>query len=249
MDDLLTTKQLQELLQVDRITIYRMLNDGRLQGFKVGGQWRFSRHEIEAWLQEQQSKLDPSVPSSPDSELQPSPQTLPLSCVEAIQGVCAEALEIAAVTTDLEGTPLTVVSNSCTFCDLILSTERGRRRCARDWRRLGNGQAHTCHAGLLCITAPIEVGGQMVAITAGCQFATAPSERWQEGLADLAAELALRAEDLEEAAASVRTVPQEELPRVSRLLQRVVGTFSEIGQERLNLLGRLQHIAEVSKIS
>jgi hypothetical protein len=44
-------------------------------------------------------------------------------------------------------------------------------------------------------------------------------------------------------------VPQEELPRVSRLLQRVVGTFSEIGQERLNLLGRLQHIAEVSKIS
>lgn len=47
MDDLLTTRQLQDLLRVDRITIYRMLNDGRLRGFKVGGQWRFSPREVE----------------------------------------------------------------------------------------------------------------------------------------------------------------------------------------------------------
>jgi excisionase family DNA binding protein len=52
VDDLLTTRRLQELLRVDRITIYRMLNDGRLRGFKVGGQWRFSRRKIEAWLEE-----------------------------------------------------------------------------------------------------------------------------------------------------------------------------------------------------
>jgi excisionase family DNA binding protein len=248
VDDLLTTKQLQELLQVDRITIYRMLNDGRLQGFKVGGQWRFSRREIEAWLQEQQSKLDSSVTPPTNNHMQPSPQTLPMSCVEAIQGVCAEALEIAAVTTDLAGAPLTDISNSCAFCDLILSTEQGRRRCAEAWGRLGNGQAHTCHAGLLCVTAPIEVGGQQVAITAGCQFVAGPSGRWQEALAKVAEELALQAVDLEEAVTSVRTLPEEELDRISRLLRRVAGTFSEIGQERLSLLSRLKHIAEVSKI-
>jgi excisionase family DNA binding protein len=56
VDDLLTTRQLQDLLRVDRITIYRMLKDGRLRGFKVGGQWRLSRGEIEIWLQEQQSR-------------------------------------------------------------------------------------------------------------------------------------------------------------------------------------------------
>jgi hypothetical protein len=33
-DALLATRQLQELLQVDRITICRMLDDGRLEGFK-----------------------------------------------------------------------------------------------------------------------------------------------------------------------------------------------------------------------
>ena len=54
-DTLLTARQLQELLQVDRITIYRMLSDGRLEGFKVGGQWRFSRQAIQGWLKEQQA--------------------------------------------------------------------------------------------------------------------------------------------------------------------------------------------------
>ena len=114
VDDLLTTRQLQELLQVDRITIYRMLNDGRLHGFKVGGQWRFSRREIEAWLQGQQSSQDSgSAPQALLSDLGPSAETLPLSCVQAIQSVCAEALDVAAVTTGLDGVPLTSVSNSC----------------------------------------------------------------------------------------------------------------------------------------
>jgi excisionase family DNA binding protein len=37
----LTTRQVQNILQVDRITIYRMLQDGRLKGVKIGQQWRF----------------------------------------------------------------------------------------------------------------------------------------------------------------------------------------------------------------
>ena len=58
MDTLLTTRQLEDLLQVDRVTIYRMLDDGRLQGFKFGSQWRFSREAIETWLRAQHSNLE-----------------------------------------------------------------------------------------------------------------------------------------------------------------------------------------------
>ncbi|HEX9074887.1 MAG TPA: helix-turn-helix domain-containing protein, partial [Anaerolineae bacterium] len=60
MDDLLTTKQLMDLLHLDRTTIYRMLNDGRLPGVRVGGQWRFSRQTIDGWLKDQK----PSVAES-----------------------------------------------------------------------------------------------------------------------------------------------------------------------------------------
>jgi excisionase family DNA binding protein len=253
VDDLLTTKQLQRLLQVDRITIYRMLNDGRLRGFKVGGQWRFSRREIEQWLFEQRADLDlMEAPLAAGADLMPSLQALPLSCIQTIQAVFAEALDIAAVTTDLDGIPLTDISNSCDFCNLILSTPEGHARCAASWKRGHSGQFQSCHAGLLCASLAIVVGGQRVAITAGCQFTTQLPEEidhgWLSGLPTLAAGLGLDERELRDAAGSVQVMSQERLSHISRLLRRVVDTFSEIGQERLSLLSRLQHIAEISSI-
>ena len=253
MDTLLTTRQLQDLLQVDRITIYRMLNEGRLRGFKVGGQWRFSQREIEVWLQGQQAQ--PDVVPGPHllaSTLAPLSQALPLSCVQAIQIVCAEALDIGAVTIDLDGTPLAGVSNSCEFCDQILATESGRRRCAGSWRQAANGKVYPCHAGLLCASAPIVVRGQPVALAALCQFVLfspgSDEPAWQSHLPALAAGLGLDAASLHTAAGGVRAIPGAHLPRVLHLLQRIADALSEIGQERLNLIGRLQKIAEISEI-
>ena len=37
----LTTREMQDLINVDRSTVYRMAEDGRLPGIKVGRQWRF----------------------------------------------------------------------------------------------------------------------------------------------------------------------------------------------------------------
>ena len=50
VNDLLTSRQVQEILKVDRITVYRMLNDGRLKGVKIGQQWRFHNSEVERLL-------------------------------------------------------------------------------------------------------------------------------------------------------------------------------------------------------
>jgi ligand-binding sensor protein len=110
---------------------------------------------------------------------------------------------------------------------------------------LGNGQAFECHAGLLCTNALIEVNGQHVAIIAGCQFV---KQGWHRDLSALATDLGLPSDDLRSAVGSVRAVPDDTLSRVCRLLERVGDTFSEIGEERLSLLSRLQHIAEVSKL-
>jgi ligand-binding sensor protein len=229
-----------------------MLNDGRLSGFKVGGQWRFSQREIETWLHEQRADLEVEKGPPPVTDAEPSAQVLSLSCVQAIQDVCAEALDIGAVTINLDGTPFTDISNSCDFCDLLLSSEEGQRRCVAAWRSVGNGSVQSCHAGLLCVSIPIEVGGQAVAITAGCQFAAqVPGEgqqTWKSNIPSLAADLGLSEGDLRAAADTVRLVPDGYLGRVARLLGRVVDTFSEIGRERLKLLSRLQHIAEMSKI-
>jgi excisionase family DNA binding protein len=253
VEDLLTTKQLQELLQVDRITIYRMLNDGRLRGFKVGGQWRFSRNEIENWLEGQRTNLeDVQEPHLVHDDLSTSSQVLPIACVQAVQAIYADALDVAAVTLDLDGTPLTEVSNSCAFCTLILSTAEGRRRCAASWKRVAQGQMQACHAGILCAGAPVEVQGQPIASVATCQFVASPSEEpargWQANVPALAAQLGLEARELGAAVDSVRPVSEHERSRIVRLLSRVAATFGEIGQERATFVERLHRIAEMTNI-
>ena len=252
MDELLTTRQLQDLLQVDRITIYRMLNDGRLAGFKVGGQWRFSRQEIERWLQEQRATLEIHENPPPTNEqLVPSAQILPLHCIQAMQSVYAEALDVAAVTVDLDGTPLTGVSNSSEFCDLILSTAEGRRRCAQAWLAVNDGEFHTCHAGLACINAPIVVGepvgghcGQLPIL----QPTNGGDESWQPNLHAWPPTWAWPKANWRQQRRACGACRRIRCGGSPRLLQQVADTFSEIGQERLQLLSRLQHIAEMSQI-
>lgn len=258
MEDLLTTKQLQEMLQVDRVTIYRMLKEGRLEGFKVGGQWRFSRQAIQQWLKEKQATLDHVVsPGAPGVD--PEPRLLSLSCLQAIQDIFAEAVGVGAVTTSLEGAPLTTVSHACAFCQMILGTETGRQRCIDSWHE-ASAAAHagpssrraTCHAGLRYLSARIEVGGEgMAAVHAG-QFldvASRPIAGRREQLASLAAATGLEAEELEQAVAAVSRFDEEQLDKIARMLQRIARTLAEMAEERRSLVGRLQRIAQISQVS
>ena len=135
-DVLLTTRQLQNLPQVDRVTIYRMLEAGRLQGFKLGGQWRFSRQDLGQWLQVQRaSTAEPQIRVS-GADRAPTPQALPQSSLRAIQEIFAEALGVATVITAADGSRLTPLADSSEFCDLILACGAGRERCAVSWREV-----------------------------------------------------------------------------------------------------------------
>jgi hypothetical protein len=105
-----------------------MLDDGWLQGFKVGGLWRFSREAIETWLSGQQANLEVERAPTERTLVLPTSESLPLSRIQAIQGVFAEGLGVGTVTTAVDGTPLTGISNCRAFCYLILNTKPGRQR-------------------------------------------------------------------------------------------------------------------------
>jgi excisionase family DNA binding protein len=255
-DSLLTTRQLQNLLQVDRITIYRMLNDGRLRGFKVGGQWRFSREAIECWLQEQQANLEIREAPSIDGQAQPWAQALPLSCVQAIQDVFAEALGVGVVTTSPDGRPILPVANTCEFCALILESEEGQKRCISSWRAAAATAGDTprpavCHAGLSYVWSMVEIQGAFVAAVHAGQFLIQPPAAGEinpDRLAQLSQACGLRPRRLQEALGSVAVLNAERQDQISHMLQRVAQTFSEMGEERLNLLARLRRISEISTL-
>jgi excisionase family DNA binding protein len=49
-DELLTIPEVAELLKVAEKTVYALAQRRELPGFKVGGQWRFSRAAINDWI-------------------------------------------------------------------------------------------------------------------------------------------------------------------------------------------------------
>jgi excisionase family DNA binding protein len=49
-EGLLTVEEVAGYLKIDRITLYRMLARKKILAIRVGGQWRFYRKMIDAWL-------------------------------------------------------------------------------------------------------------------------------------------------------------------------------------------------------
>lgn len=52
-NEVLKVKNVASLLKVGEKTIYTMAQSGELPAFKVRGQWRFSRKDIDTWIEQQ----------------------------------------------------------------------------------------------------------------------------------------------------------------------------------------------------
>ena len=51
-DEVLTIKQVAALLKLAEKTVYAMANAGELPAFKIRGQWRIKRVELDQWIDE-----------------------------------------------------------------------------------------------------------------------------------------------------------------------------------------------------
>ncbi len=115
---LLSASEVQDLLEVDRSTIYRMASDGRLPAVKVGRQWRFPAREIES--------LFDGVPTS-------SPRFDP-EVAHSIVEVMAGALGVQMMVTDVNGTPITPISNPCEWFAQRTADAEVLATCTDEWR-------------------------------------------------------------------------------------------------------------------
>ncbi len=55
---LLTLSEAANLLQVSTRTLQRMIRNGELPAFKVGGQWRLRETQLRQWVESRESSLD-----------------------------------------------------------------------------------------------------------------------------------------------------------------------------------------------
>ena len=244
MEKLFTLRQVQDQLQVDRMTIYRMLKSGRLNGVKVGGQWRFREGDVRHLV----------APAADTSDALPAGQTmLPVPCLQAMQQLFSAAAEVAAIAVDREGKPLTEFTNGCAFCDLILASDTGRQRCTKSWAALTRGpdsapHLHRCHAGLVYARAIIRVDGMPVgAVIAGQALSNSdPAEMDPEQLVELARVCAVPLLRLQDACATIHRLNRAQRDKTLQLLGILGVAASRIGSERQRLAAKLDRIAQIT---
>ena len=55
-DEILTLKEVAKHLKVGEKTVYTMVQNKELPSFKVRGQWRFRREDIDHWIEQQKAR-------------------------------------------------------------------------------------------------------------------------------------------------------------------------------------------------
>lgn len=235
MTDLLTTRQVQDLLKVDRITVYRMLNDGRLKGIKIGQQWRFSSDEVERLLS--------GAPASPAAN---GPlRAFPTHCVQTIQTLFTGIGQVGALVVNIEGQPLTAPSTLCRFCLLVQSNPEGSAACRQSWQRFAaadDNDVLACHAGLQYARAPIFDNGERIGWFLAGPFQPVPGAdpaRLAVSNGVDPAELRAAADGLPATADQAR---QRDWP------QQATAAIQAILKERSGLMQRLQSIAQITQL-
>jgi excisionase family DNA binding protein len=58
-DEIITLPEVATLLKVAEKTVYTMAQKGELPAFKVRGQWRFKRQDIDGWIELQKAAARP----------------------------------------------------------------------------------------------------------------------------------------------------------------------------------------------
>jgi excisionase family DNA binding protein len=248
MGELLTTKQLQALLKIDRITVYRMLNDGRLKGVKIGSQWRFPQNEINRLLGDEPTTIEPTNDEEALSDF-------PSDCVSKVQDIFAGIIGIGAITVSLRGEPLTEPTYSNPFCSLMLSSSSGREACQASWRKIalrttGEPPFQVCHAGLCYQRSIINLEDQPAAWLVAGQFYSNQSDREHEmaRLEQLANKHGIPLSRLTDAARKIPVLKKYQQEQVQEWTPKVAATITAILCERSDLMNRLQRIADLSNI-
>lgn len=153
---MLTARQVQDLLDVDASTIYRMAGDGRLPAVRIGRSWRFPADAIDGLL----------APAGPTRS---TTARVPTELATGVLDLLAPTLGVMMVVTDLGGRPLTPVVNPCPWFAARMDDQALVDHCATEWRGyaaepLLAARWHRSQLGFDCAHALVRSGPQLVAM-------------------------------------------------------------------------------------
>lgn len=173
-----------------------------------------------------------------------------IKLLQTFQDNFAIGMNIASVTVDKGGTPVTKPSSYTSFCiDFTHSTKIGDDRCAESHKkggeeavRTGKPYIYTCHAGLIDFAAPILIEGHLIGTILGGQILTSAPE--EEKYRNTAREIGVDEEGYVDAVKNVYMTKQENVKAAAEVLFIVANTLSKAGYDQLVLSTMSQTLSE-----
>jgi excisionase family DNA binding protein len=241
----LTTRDLQDLIRVDKSTIYRMADAGRLPAIKVGRQWRFPKEAIMAWLGAQTPADVGAMRAAPGlAELVPS------SIAQGLVDLAADAMGLMVVITDMEGQPLTGVTNPCGLFAAVAQQPGVLSRCVDTWAHYGAvpdlvPRFGPSDFGFLCARAFVRRDTELLGMVIAGGVAPADWPPKDEEISSMAATFGIPFDTVAAHIDEVYRLTQEERVHVLTLLPRIGVLISELARQRdLRPAGALSDPAE-----
>jgi len=220
----LTARDVQDLIRVDRSTIYRMAESGRLPAIKVGRQWRFPADAVQAWL-------EASGNGTSDEG------SRPVSAAQEVSDLFADLYGVMVIVTDIAGNPITDVSNPCGYFSAVSGEAAALDRCVAEWNALGGQydfepRLRPSHLGFLCTRAFIRIGNELsgMVISGGI----APDE-WPpspERMEEIAGESRVPLPIIEQSIGDVHRIRSEDQERFLAAIPVLARHLSNIATEQ-----------------
>lgn len=166
---------------------------------------------------------------------------LDIGILQKFQDNFAISMDIASVTVDINGDPVTKPSSYTSFCnDFTHSTTIGDNRCAESHKKGGEEAARTgrpyiykCHAGLIDFAAPIMIEGTLIGTILGGQILYSNPE--EDGYRQTAREIGVNEDGYVEAVNKVKITTEMNIKAAAEVLFIVANTLSQIGYQQYQL--------------
>lgn len=161
-------------------------------------------------------------------------ELIDVEILQEIQDSFSNLTGLAALTADVDGSPVTAGSNFSNFCmEYVRKSKKGYEYCKECDKKGGEltlekGAAcfYTCHAGLIDFAAPIMANGKIVGSFIGGQVLPNPPDL--DKFRKIAKDLDIDEEKLIESVKKIRVVEKEKIDSSAKFLYSIANILSTI---------------------
>lgn len=154
--------------------------------------------------------------------------------LQKFQDSFSDMTGMAALTTEVDGKPVTEGSNFTDYCmKYTRCSEVGRSMCeecdrygAEVTMRTGKFTTYVCHSGLIDFSSPVIIDGQMVGCFIGGQVLSEPPD--EAFIREIARDLEIDEDEYWEAIKKVPILPKEQIEKAAQYLYRISSVLSDM---------------------